>query len=260
MKLNDIYALGGEPMFGAQARWQNFSKDWFERIVELQTYSRELDEDALANAGRLTATEIIDMGDGSGEYHSRVAMLALDGQPFALHGTGGENAETHYLLVTDEARYEEAEAHVRSFIKPLTHKPYEVAGADDDRSLEELFGFYYQDMADAIRVRVQETFGAQAAPVLGDEAQERAEGYLLTRGSNVLHDPTPDQRRLILAGYKLPGEPAPYLRRGGTLLERMGIYDGPEVANWKASLTDILEWWMYRPVTQVPQGATVTRV
>lgn len=260
MKLKDIYALSSTPEFGVNAEYQSFNNAWFENILELRFHTQELDENGLAAAGRLTAGTLVSMCDDDGERGSDVTVLALDGVPFALHGTGGENKDTSYMLVTDVGLYQSAEAHVREFLIPVRSQFYDVASADDDRSLEELFGFYYQDMADAARTRVQEHFGEQASTVLANEAPERAEGYILTRGSRVLRSPTEEMVDSIIVGYQFDGEPAPYLRRGNTLLEKQGIYDDPLAAIWKQSITHIREWYVYFPVKQAAAGAAIVRV
>jgi hypothetical protein len=260
MKLKDIYALSSTPVFGVTASYQDFNRAWFENILELRFHTQELDEDALAGAGRLTAGTLVSMCDDDGERGSDVTVLAFDGVPFALHGTGGENKDTSYMLVTDVSIYQSAESHVRDFLIPASGQFYDVASVDEDRSLEELFGFYYQDMADAARTRVQEHFGDQAVEVLANEAAERAEGYILTRGSRVLHAPTEQMVNSIIVGYQFEGEPAPYLRRGNTLLEKQGVYDDPLAAVWKQGITHIREWYLYLPVKQAAAGATIVRV
>lgn len=260
MKLKDIYALSSTPEFGVNAQYQSFNRAWFEDILELRFHTQELDEDRLAAAGRLTVGTLVSMCDDDGERGSDVTVLALDGVCFALHGTGGENKETSYMLVTDVKRYQSAQAHVREFLIPASSPFYDIASVEDDRSLEELFGFYYQDMADAARTRVKEEFGDQAHAVLANEADERAEGYILTRGSRVLPTPAGEMVNSVIVGYQFDGEPAPYLRRGNTLLEKQGVYDDPLAAVWKQSITHIREWYLYFPVKQAAAGVGIVRV
>lgn len=260
MKLKDIYSLSSTPTFGVNASYQSFNNAWFENILELRFHAQELDEDRLAAACRLTAGTLVSMCDDDGERGSDVTVLAFDGVPFALHGTGGEDNDTSYMLVTDEGLYQRAESHVREYLIPTSGRFYDVATVDEDRSLEELFGFYYQDMADAARIIVQEHFGDQACIVLANEAAERADGYILTRGSRVLRSPTEEMVNSVIVGYEFEGEPAPYLRRGNTLLEKQGVYDDPQAAGWKQSITHIREWYLYFPVKQAAAGAQVVRV
>jgi len=263
MQIKEIYKLDGLLVFGPGApHYQDFSKSWFEGILELQYCHRDLDEDGLAQAGRLTAIRLLTMSDESCEYSSRVTKLLFDGKPFALHGESGETLETNYLLVTDEALYLAAEAHVRTFVAPPASSPYDVVSEDDSRSLQELFGFYYPSMADAARTRVLEAFGEDAAPILGLEAPARDADYYMLKASRMSGEGSWRTRRQeAVIGYRAEGAPAQYISYGDTVYSCTGALDDEkELKILQSVFDDVPSWWVYRTAEVQPVSDSIVRV
>lgn len=257
MQYKHIYALPSTPHFSAESK-HGFRSEWFPDILEVKYDLAEIDEDALADAGRLSSRLLASDCDSSGEYGAEVVVLSFDGEPMALAGFGGEHAALDFLHVTDRARYADATAHVREHLD-LSHMQNEVTyvGASQEVSLHAIFGRHFDSMADAAITAARETFGAEAEGMLGHDALELAPELSHMQFARAGKD-TPVAlariRRMVFSVITEP--PAAYLFKDGEFFALQGPLEDQTSSYMLKALPEYQRAWLYHLCDTPPANAS----
>jgi hypothetical protein len=112
MKLNDLLAVSGYPIFGPDNIF-GFDRDWFPESSGLESEDGD-DFEALAETGRLIAEELAFYRDPESEEVYTVEKLVFDGVPYALRKYDDQG--DGFFYVVDTAAYNNARLFLRTFM------------------------------------------------------------------------------------------------------------------------------------------------
>ncbi|KWU19095.1 hypothetical protein [Burkholderia cenocepacia] len=262
MQLQHIYALPSEPAFGADNP-MGFRNDWFPGILEIKYDLAEVDESALAAAGRLTSRCIESDCDASGEYGAQVIALFYDEMPIALAGSGGGDDSQDYLYVTDQALYEAATQHVREFVDTSScYRDVSYVEPTADFSLHSLFGMHYSSMAERAICKTVEQFGTAAQVMLGYDAlpvQDQLSPLMQARPDTAMPVEETRMRHMVLS--QEADAPPAVLYKDGSFYERQGLLEDKTSGMMLRAMPEYRSAWLYhRRDTHLANDPDVARV
>lgn len=199
LTLNDIYALPGKPI--ALTEWV-LRADWFPELGSVwQDSSGVLD--ALAAAGRLTVTEIInDYIDG--RRIVTMHTLRMDGKPFMVVQNAGREGDDHRRRwVTDEEAFHQALHHLTMHMAEQDGNTTDLVDPEAPQFVDEILCFYGMD------------FTAR----LGFDAEAKRTDILMLQAADVF--PTAERGQVVVFTKKDAPPLAETIRRGGRVYARL---------------------------------------